>query len=1177
MEWLNHSNKSTKQCDICNTPYRFRTIYDPNMPKTMPLKDVWNKLMQSLGGWLLKNVSIVLYAVCALQVPIFWKFVGRIFTYTVDGKLPSPQFNMIHALLYGAYNVRSRTGHLLTGPDATPYDKLEYFFFNTFVSGVIYVVVFVFVLVVVFIEHEWVVREEGYTKLLLRQIGKEPRTKLADLLKLLLRGDVENDAAREIMINRALEDLQHIPDFHRNEAELRRVLAERISDLERPLDPAPVVEPAEDTHAMAVRPPPFYGQDTAENVDTTDGANRGEDPHAHLHGEAHGEHHHGNAHEEHPHGNAHPNQGHPHENPHPHQEHPHENPHPQNIHRPLPEATHHDDDSDAEDNTINLIHDDDDEDETAEELERRQNLAEDELAAAEAANNNGDLLEIFGIRFNLVTPIQLMMIADFAVVLFLFNAYLIPHMIGSFAVMAVSYVVKDVLTYHLKPVIYVLPISLAVNAFVWVVDKSRENAVLDAVYFITSKIIVTPVLEFAKDVFSSQRTKPPTTTERIFLLFVGYGIICTAVHRFMTALVSGRKPVLGTSRKIYKFLFKIVATAKVFAIFTIEIILFPIFCGFLLDFCVQPILSSDLVTTVDSQTQYHLLFTSTVLILQRLYIRAIMYWLWGTFYMFFIALYVGMIRNSIFRPGVLFFIKSPEDPNARLIHDAVVKPFLLQLLRIFMSAKVYTAFIVLGIGGVTWGLRLFISPPSSETPVLLPIRFQGFLNIIPIWITAMLVLKAKPIIAKFCQIFWKRSFIVLCYKLRLSHFLLGTPIPQERGYVVYRNFIQNALKVSEPNYAEPLTYADAMQKFQDDPSVNACFIPDGNFIRVPGSDDNSHRFLRSLFVPVSKTDQLLKPAEEVPVDEEADWWDEDIEYEDTYSVVYSPPNLKSRCVILVITVCVFGALLIITLGIFALILGRPVYRAAAIVANSLLRYFNPEAEELLNINWALIDVNSLAIGIILELLGAVYVNYKVDEDGTRAFVVEQRERIRLPVQNARQVLKNILVSILANTVPYWVALYMHFGVLVSLEKYLFGFSLLGDYNEFRFNFYWTGLVMHLALLPWSVLPAYSGTFSNIIDPATSMLVLRRKAIDAIGCCGFIGLLRLYHIVAEYCGVEIGANDDIKMKMMALSMIILTRTAFGAYSLFTKLHEQIKNEKYIRGTAVENLMGADEDD
>ena len=54
MEWLKHSNKSTKKCDICDTPYKFRTIYDPNMPKNIPMGLLWEKLYQTMTKGVIK-------------------------------------------------------------------------------------------------------------------------------------------------------------------------------------------------------------------------------------------------------------------------------------------------------------------------------------------------------------------------------------------------------------------------------------------------------------------------------------------------------------------------------------------------------------------------------------------------------------------------------------------------------------------------------------------------------------------------------------------------------------------------------------------------------------------------------------------------------------------------------------------------------------------------------------------------------------------------------------------------------------------------------------------------------------------------------------------------------------------------------------------------------------------
>lgn len=1105
MEWLNHTNKSTKQCDICNTPYRFRTIYDPNMPKRVPLKDLWNKMLQSLGSWLFRRASILLYSACALQVPIFWKFVGRILTYTIDGRLPSPHFSLLHALLYGAYNLRSRSGHLLTGPEATMYDKAESFLLNTFASGLVHVVIFLIVLVVIFIEHEWVVREEGYTKLLLRQIGKEPRTKLADLLTLLLLGGDENDASREVMINRALEDLRNVPDVHRNEAELRRALAERVfDDYLAPRDANALLEIQ---HPEGILPHPTVNDDSESEEE-----------------EVH------------------------------------------NLHQDDDAAVRQDED--ANDNVgNNIAHnllDFDDEDETAEELERRQNLAEDEMAAAEAANNNGDLLEIFGIRLNLVMPIQLMIVADFVVVLFLFNAYLIPHMLGNLAVSAFTFVVMDVFRYIFQPLLPFLPLSKMNSLLMFFLQRLRTNESLSTVYYMTSEILVLPLYNFLKDVCSSDNDQPPTSVERLLFLGLGYAIICTAVNQFMNALVSGKKPVMGTSRKVYKFLFKVVATAKVFGIFAIEIVLFPIFCGFLLDFCMNPLFTLNLVSHTESGTVYNMLFTTSHLLTQHTYVRAFLYWLWGTSYMFLIALYVGMIRSNILRPGVLFFIKSPEDPNARLIHDAVVKPFLLQVLRIFLSAKVYTAFIVLGIGSTTWGLRFLVSPPSAEKAVLFPIRLQ---DVAMIFVPLSLGHKIKPLLANRWNDFWKWSFSMLCSRLRLSHFLLGVPVPEERGHVLYRNILQTFLGLAVPDFSRPLSYSEAMRVFQEHPEVKACFVPDGNFIRAPGSDDNSHKFLRSLFVPVTKSDQLLSPAEEVLTDEETDWWDEDIQYEDTYTVVYTPPYLKIRCIVLVIMVCLFGALLSVFLGIIALLLGRPV----VVVATKTGSFFFPKFVSN-NIDWSFADCSSLSVGITIELLIVTFIS--AQQDGFAVadlFAERQQHAVGRVLDAGMRGAGYAILNMLSESIEQAIDVYIHMTYISLLERYFFGTSLAGSGRVVT----WRGVLLHCAFLPWTYGHKISNVFKLFTNVNERTSYHKLRFLRHVGICSFFLLDRYYRASQIRNGVVLTDREDIMLKGLTLAMVVLTQSALYLSSLLTSLLKQIRDEKYVRGTAIENLDGTED--
>lgn len=57
-----------------------------------------------------------------------------------------------------------------------------------------------------------------------------------------------------------------------------------------------------------------------------------------------------------------------------------------------------------------------------------------------------------------------------------------------------------------------------------------------------------------------------------------------------------------------------------------------------------------------------------------------------------------MIRKHIIRPGVLFFIRSPEDPNIRILHDSLIHPMGIQLSRLCLSMFIYAVFIIAGFG-----------------------------------------------------------------------------------------------------------------------------------------------------------------------------------------------------------------------------------------------------------------------------------------------------------------------------------------------------------------------------------------------------------------------------------------------------------------------------------------------
>lgn len=1111
MEWILHSNQNVKLCDICNTPYRFRTVYDPNMPKIMPLREVWNRLVALLGSWAVKNVLILFYTMCGIQIPLFWMFFGRVFTYAVDGKFPSP--NVLHTLYYGAYTTRSRSGALLSGPDATFYDKLETVLVSTILSGTLYVIAFMVVLFILFIEHEWVVREEGYTKLLLRQIGKEPRTKLADLLSLLLEqpnGDL--DEARQLMVNRALEDLHNMPDAQLNEHVLRRALENNEhGDFLRGTDNRVQMlhddnngpdAPAEFLNGEERDQQPIDGaEERAQNVEEP-GANNG-----------------------------------------------------------MPELD--DDVSESED-------------ETAEELERRRNIAEGELAAVEAANNNGDIFELLGLRYNLTTPIQLMLLVDFIMLLFLFNAYLIPHILGKFTAMLAMFVffgVKGLATTYVVPG---LQLAVAGSKVADLGDTLIETfPFIKTLGTLLSASLWVPFEEFASNLIVADRVTPPTVLERAILLSLGYAVICMSVHQFMNSLIAGGKPLRGTTRKIYKVLFQVVATAKVFTIFAIEIFFFPVFCGWLLDFCVTPLIATNFVTESDGNYSYVLLATSRNEWTRAPYVRSPIYWLWGTCYMFFVALFVGMIRNHILRPGVLYFIKSPEDPNARLIHDAVVKPFTLQILRIILSLKVYTVFVVLGIGSVTWGLRFIVNAPGSNG-LLLPIQQTDTFGAALIFVTILLMIRVKSIIANYCRMFWKRSFINLCYKLRLSHFILGSPIPQERGRVVYRNMLFGILGIGQPDYSKPVSFSEATELFRTDSSVNACFVPDGNYIRAPGTDDNSRKFLREMFVPVTKSDQLIAPEQVAPTeDDETDWWDADIVYEDSYTVVFRPPNVRLRCFTLVCMICVFGALLMVVIGLGAIVLGRPIQRALMIICDYMSTFSGGKELPSSKYNWAFIDTYTLCFGLQVQILIILLIDHRPDANAALNIVGRQPLRFMRPLQTVWLVFLHTVLL----TLTISIAGTCHHVYLTKIESHFFGTSLVKTSDpSIQFGFTWHGLLLHLMLVPWTVFPFWGNWhIFTLNDMESQRRLLLTRIVKAVGCFGFIMIHRLFlGLDKKRNDINISPTMNIYLHIATLLAIVLTSAAFSTYSVLTQIHEQIKNEKYVTGTAIESIEVSDDE-
>ncbi|KAL7662825.1 RING-type E3 ubiquitin transferase [[Candida] zeylanoides] len=1067
MEWLHHANRSTYKCDICNTPYRFRTIYAPDTPERIPMRLVWERLRQVVAGTAAKVAAAVLYVVCVgLQTPIYWKFVGRVYTWAIDGRLPGG--SATEALLYGA-----GAGARPAAAAAAAGSRWAEFAENTMLSGLLHVAVFLVSHLALFVEHEWVVRDEGFVRMFERAVGREPRAKLQEVLRQAIARGGPNEA-----MTQALRDLED-PAVAGSESEegLRRFIEAEGAGAgaaapPRPGAPGPAAGPA-------VLPTGLL--ETAEQAEA----------------------------------NA------------------------------APALNFHD-----EPFAFNFRQEDLD----REEEDNREDTDDDDAGAgapgADAAwDDDGDFLDILGINLASVrTPLLLMVMGDCIISVYLFAAYLVPHMVGNFVAGTLGNACRALGAVAAEAAPGTAEALAAVR-------RAVTAAVLASPASPVATQFLAPVATTVAHVFDPSH-RAPSAVERALLVTLGYAVVALAIDRRMRHIAAGPKPVTGTLRQTYKVLFEIAATTKVFVVFAIEIYVFPVYCGWLLDFCAAPLL---LHRFRDAAGAWRVLATAAIdaahFRSNGVFARMTIYWSAGTLYMLVFALFVGMVRESILRPGVLFFIRSPDDPNARLIHDALVKPLRLQMHRIYLSAKVYTAFIVVGIGGVTWSLRWALQEHTHNVvlPLQIPLDLQAVTVVNAVAVSCV---HERAVFAAAVQRYWRWAFGLCAARLRLSHFMLARRVPQERGHVVYRNAWERFLARASPDYARPVTRRDAARAFAADPRLVACFVPDGSYVRAPDNDTVSRRFIKQLFVAVTKDDDELAAAA-TAADAAAAAAGDASESEDetitnnAYTVVYRPPNFKMRCFALIVLLWGFAVALIVGAAFVALVLGRPVVLAAMNVASAL-----PVAGSALDLRLA--DVYSLALGLRLEL---ALLKPWFAEDAAAA-APEQPPAVRGALEPRAVARVAGVAAVFTATLALWMAW------IAAVHKVCIDMALRahgaapGGANEFLVSP--QALALHAAAALFTVLPFGRLQYRTLRDafaaPPLGLEYAWRHGLRPIlvrcGC------------TAAVAAVALGAHPYYASANFGV-YAAYTGAAFAAH-LLDAINRKVKDERYVQGRAVENM-------
>jgi len=197
---------------------------------------------------------------------------------------------------------------------------------------------------------------------------------------------------------------------------------------------------------------------------------------------------------------------------------------------------------------------------------------------------------------------------------------------------------------------------------------------------------------------------------------------------------------------------------KVILIISIEMLLFPLYCGFLLDIAVLPLFDATVMTRI----QYTLLSPWSACFL---------HWFIGTCYMFHFALFVSMCRKLL-RGGVLYFIRDPDDPTFHPVRDVLERNIATQLRKIGFSALVYGLLVICCLGSVVWTTSyatsgLFPIQWTSSIPRLeFPIDLMLYHTLTPV---AIHLLKPAAVLEKVYGWWFQKCG----HALRLSQFLFG--------------------------------------------------------------------------------------------------------------------------------------------------------------------------------------------------------------------------------------------------------------------------------------------------------------------------------------------------------------------------------------------------------------------
>ncbi|KAF7976370.1 hypothetical protein HWV62_6933 [Athelia sp. TMB] len=381
------------------------------------------------------------------------------------------------------------------------------------------------------------------------------------------------------------------------------------------------------------------------------------------------------------------------------------------------------------------------------------------------------------------------------------------------------------------------------------------------------------------------------TVDKIFAVALGYGVVATMVALYLNILTVGNVKTAG--RAVRSAVRQQLLVLKVAIFIIIELVLFPLGCGIMLDIC-----SVWLFPEANLRSR-------AVFFVQAPITAMFYHWVAGTGFMYQFAILLAGCRQ-IMRAGAMWFIKDPQDQNFHPIREILDRPTFTQLRKLLVSAMMYSMVVALGVGSVAGllflgfnsilPLRWKTREPLSDVPVDLL-----FLHLVLPY--TMHYLRPKKTMNNIVMIAWKR----LASHLRLTSYMFGGRHPLEEfspQYSSWTSRVQAAFGIYEPKN-----------------------IHDGTFRRVPASDSVAlPREMRATAEILADGTPVNTEAARVMRLQEAEAIKAKRNVQDDYTVVYIPPSFRYRIILFIAAIWTAFAIFVATVLSVPILLGRGIFR-----------------------------------------------------------------------------------------------------------------------------------------------------------------------------------------------------------------------------------------------------------